>query len=91
MASPFSAPEEGGVLWRGCGVQRLVTLTVSSGQHCSRPHPRGGGEGNMAAGVLAGREPSLWERRGLLSLGISSKLMGVISELKGVSSKLNRG
>jgi hypothetical protein len=45
----------------------------------------------MVAGVLAGREPSLCERRGLLSLGISSELMGVISKLKGVSSELNRG
>jgi hypothetical protein len=65
-------------------------LKWSALQPSSPPGWRGGG-GNVAAGVLAGHEPSFCERRGLLSTGISSELTGVSSELKGVSSELNRG
>jgi hypothetical protein len=71
-ASPLSARE--GERWRGVRRGVAGNLTVQWGQHCSCPHPLGGGE-HDCRGV--GRAPTLQEKRGgLLTTVVSSELDG---------------
>jgi hypothetical protein len=94
-AFPPATPGEGGGKVAGgwVGVEGLVILTVSWGQHstCCHPHPRGG---DMTAEGLAGCDTSLCGRRGLLSMGVSCELdrgkqqtgVGLAAKWTGVSS-----
>jgi hypothetical protein len=87
MAGPLSAPNEGEVTWRG--VRRGVAENVdrSDGSELLPPSLPGWGGGKHGCRRV-GTSPSPLERRGLLSMGVSSELTGVSSELTGVSSEL---